>query len=160
MIALYLKSTQQRWLSWSWKITSTTLSSWSWSHSGEEGHHAVQSQGVIIQNPAWSQIGYKDENHFDWNLCCTVRSLWPSVPRRKSSPPSWLEVRQRLRVTWLHEFGDSPVTFLIKFYVSIVTHLCIVKVSVQARRILNFLIILQLLLGSLGCFLYTTKLTW
>ena len=48
----------------------------------------------------------------------------------------------------------------ITLYLRIVSHFCIVKVSVQARYILNLLIVLQLLLGSLGGFLKTTKLTW
>ena len=94
-----------------WLFTSTTLSNWSWSHSGVVGHHAVQTQGVIVQSPVWSEIGWTDgldrEKCFASNLCCTVRSPWPSVPRRKSSPPSWLDVRQRLRVTWLPEFGHT-----------------------------------------------------
>ena len=94
-----------------WFFTSTTLSNWSWSHSGVVGHHAVQTQGVIVQSPVWSEIGWTDgldrEKCFASNLCCTVRSPWPSVPRRKSSPPSWLDVRQRLRVTWLQESGQT-----------------------------------------------------
>ena len=48
----------------------------------------------------------------------------------------------------------------IKFDLSIATYFCIVKVSVQARYILNLLIVVQLLLGSLGGFLKTSKLTW